>query len=257
MIGHIVRHEPHRRRATVQSTERLSERIVRIVLRLDAESAPVPSLEMAVGEHVKLAFPDPHTGDLDLAAGRDKLVTRDYTIRAVSGGANDSAATLVVDVVLHGSGPGSEWAQAAKEGSVVGVLGPRGSHVMPTDRPRYLVLGDESAHPAVARWLEEAPAESEVQVVIQSPDGGTADLPAREGTRIRHVTGVDGAALADELRALSPRPNELVWAAGEATAMLAVRRVARELGVATEDLKVDGYWKVGVAGRDHHEPLEA
>lgn len=181
MIGTIVRHDAHRRRATVRSVDVLSPRLRRVELAIDAGDAPVPSLPMAVGEHVKLAFPHPDTGIVDLSAGRDALVTRDYTIRAVTTpgetteGAPDNA--LAVDVVLHGSGPGSTWALGATPGSAVGVLGPRGSHVMPDDRSRYLILADESAHPAVARWLEEAPAEAEVNVVIQSPDGTTAALP--------------------------------------------------------------------------------
>jgi hypothetical protein len=38
--------------------------------------------------------------------------------------------------------------------------------------------------------------------------------------------------------------------------MVTVREAARALGVAKDDLEVDGYWKRGIAGRDHHAPLD-
>jgi NADPH-dependent ferric siderophore reductase len=48
-----------------------------------------------------------------------------------------------------------------------------------------------------------------------------------------------------------------VWAAGEATGLIPVRRALRrqrELG--KDRAKVDGYWRRGVAGLDHNAPLD-
>lgn len=250
MIGRRIRHELHRRRGAVSDVHDLSTRLRRVTIALDRGSVPVPHVPMAVGDHVRLALPHPETGRLDLE-GPDRPVLRDYTIRAVP-----EPGSVVVDVVLHGSGPGSSWASAAEVGSAVGVLGPRGSHVMPADRRRYLVLADESAHPAASRWLEEAPVGAAVHVVLETEDSSTADLPRRPEASVTIVAGTDGSGLVRELSALSPRPGDLVWAAGEANAMLAVRRAAKGLGLGTDDVQVDGYWKRGVAGRDHHAPLE-
>ncbi|WP_370894706.1 siderophore-interacting protein [Janibacter sp. GXQ6167] len=251
MIGHRIAHDLHRRHATVHQTTELSPRLRRVELTLEEGAASVPWVDMAVADHVKLAFAG--EGPLDLS-GQRPLVTRDYTVRAVP-----HPERLVVDMLLHGSGdagraPGSRWAATATPGAPVGVLGPRGSRVFPSDRERYVVLGDESAHPAIARWLEEAPASARVDAVISSEDGTTAELPARSGGSVT-VTS-DAHALADQLRDLAPQPGDLVWAAGEATAMLHLRRAAKELGLARDDVHIDGYWKVGVAGRDHHAPLE-
>lgn len=250
MSGRRIRHELHRRRGAVSDVHDLSARLRRVTIALDPGTAPVPHVPMAVGDHIKLAFPHPDTGALDLE-GPERPVLRDYTIRAVP-----EPGSVVVDVVLHGSGPGSTWARGAEVGSTIGVLGPRGSHVMPEDRGRYLVLADESAHPAAARWLEEAPAGAEVHVVLETQDASTADLPHRPEASVTIVAGSDGTGLVRELEALAPEAGDLVWAAGEATAMLAVRRAAKDLGLDKDDVEIDGYWKRGVAGRDHHAPLE-
>jgi NADPH-dependent ferric siderophore reductase len=48
-----------------------------------------------------------------------------------------------------------------------------------------------------------------------------------------------------------------IWAAGEASGLVPVRRrLRRELGLDQNDVKVDGYWKLGVAELDHHAPLD-
>ena len=250
MVGLRIRHDLHRRRGAVAAVDDLSPRLRRVTIALDEGSAPVPHIPMAVGDHVKLAFPHPETGQLELD-GPERPVLRDYTIRAVP-----EPGLVVIDFLLHGTGPGSSWASRAGVGSIVGVLGPRGSHMMPDDRPRYLVLADESAHPAAARWLEEAPVGAEVHVVFETEDGGTANLPERPGASVTIVAGTDGSGLVRVLTALSPEPGDLVWAAGEATAMVAVRRTAKSLGLGKDDVQVDGYWKRGVSGRDHHSPLE-
>jgi len=250
MIGERIRHDLHTRLGAVSEVSDLSDRLRRVRITFEPGTAPVPHIPLAVGDHVKLAFPHPDSGELDLEGG-ERPVMRDYTIRAVP-----DEDSVIVDVVLHGSGPGSTWARGAGVGTRVGVLGPRGSHVMPADRSRYLVLVDDSAHPAAARWLEEAPDGAEVHVVLETEDSLTADLPTRAEASVTVVAGANGTALVRELIALGPRPGDLVWAAGEAGAMLAVRQTAKGLGVAQDDLEVDGYWKRGIAGRDHHAPLD-
>lgn len=39
--------------------------------------------------------------------------------------------------------------------------------------------------------------------------------------------------------------------------MLTVRQAVREFNLSPDDVEIQGYWKAGVAGRDHHEPLES
>jgi NADPH-dependent ferric siderophore reductase len=48
-----------------------------------------------------------------------------------------------------------------------------------------------------------------------------------------------------------------VWAAGEASALVPVRRYLKhEVGLRPDQLDVQGYWKRGIVNRDHHEPVD-
>ncbi|WP_153394918.1 siderophore-interacting protein [Ornithinicoccus halotolerans] len=258
-----VRHELRVREARVSAVADLGPRLRRVVLRLEDGAAAVPWVPGAVGTHVKLAFPHPRTGDLALPTvvdgrpvpGPTRPVLRDYTVRAVP-----DEQHVVVELVVHGEGPASSWAAAASPGSVVGVLGPRGSVVEPTAAGRYLCLGDESALPALARWLEEAPATSVVDVAVQVPDAtGVIDLPTPRDGSVSWLVSDAATALADHLADALAEPAEdrYVWAAGEAGAMVAVRQLLRDSDLPEDRWHVDGYWRQGVAGRDHHAPLES
>jgi NADPH-dependent ferric siderophore reductase len=68
------------------------------------------------------------------------------------------ARTLVLDFALHGEGPAASWAAQAAVGQTLTVAGPRGSFVVPNDFDWYVLIGDETALPAIARRLEELPA---------------------------------------------------------------------------------------------------
>ena len=51
----------------------------------------------------------------------DKVVNRRYTIRAF----DPTAATVTIDVSLHGAGPGTDWIRAARVGDRIDAIGPR------------------------------------------------------------------------------------------------------------------------------------
>lgn len=263
-------HPLHVRHAVVRQVSALGSRMRRVTLALGHDQPPVPWSPLAVGDHVKVAFPHPKTGDLALPTvvddrprmpeGLARPVTRDYTVRAVDDSFEGQHLTL--DFVVHGDGPASTWAQHASPGDVVGLLGPRGSVTEPDDAARYLCFGDETAIPALARWLEEAPDSAPVVVTIQVPGPGSViDLPARDGATVTWLMGEDADTLAHQLRSIEPTPGpgDYVWAAGEAGAMLALRAAAKEMGIGQDPssaVQVDGYWRRGVAGRDHHTPLD-
>ncbi|KUG53321.1 hypothetical protein AVL62_00465 [Serinicoccus chungangensis] len=264
-------HPLHVRRAAVSHVEQLGGRMRRITLGLEAGTPPIPWVRLAVGDHVKVAFPHPTTGELTLPTvvddrpslpeGAQRPVTRDYTVRGVHDA--DQTQQVTIDFVVHGTGPASTWASGARKGDVVGLLGPRGSMTEPADARRYVCLADETALPAVGRWLEEAPAGIPLEVVVQVPDATClVPLPQRADARVTWLMDEEEGTLAESLRSLPPEPGDYVWAAGEAGTMVQVRRAAAELGVGGEALKpsalqVDGYWRRGVPGRDHHEPLES
>lgn len=257
-----IRHDLHLRHAVVAQVADLGTRMRRLTLTLDEGAPAVPWVPLAVGMHLKLCLPHPETGELvapHLVDGRPvpredgkRPLVRDYTVRAVPDDRH-----LVLEMVVHGTGPASAWAAAAAPGARVALVGPRGAEVEPDGYRRYLCLADESALPAAARWLEELPEGAELHVAIQVPDAdAVTQLPDRPGTTVTFLVGSDHHLLAAHLDTLSPGAGDYVWAAGETTAMLAVRRRCVAAELARQAWSVDGYWKVGVAGRDHHAPLE-
>ncbi|MCE3544330.1 siderophore-interacting protein, partial [Escherichia coli] len=82
--------------------------------------------------------------------GDDALIARVYTIRTI----DIERGEVDIDMVVHPGNdtPGSTWALNAKPGGIVGMTGPGGGSV--EDAGRYLLVGDETALPAIGRILE-------------------------------------------------------------------------------------------------------
>ncbi|MDD9205973.1 siderophore-interacting protein, partial [Georgenia sp. 10Sc9-8] len=228
---------------------------------LEGFTAPGPA------DHVKLFVPDPETGELRAPrvgpAGIERPavppIVRDYTPRATRPGEVD------VDVLLHEhSGPVSGWAAAAAPGASAVIGGPRGSKLFPDGAEHLLLGGDETALPALARWLEAAPDGIPVDVLVEVEDAAEEaylDGIARPEHRVRwlHRQGSGSTPLLlDALRSLPARPGVgYAWFAGEATSLVPVRRWLRhESPFDRRNVAVDGYWKRGVVALDHHAPLD-
>lgn len=260
MSGVVQRHRaPLRRRLLhVVRTMDLSPTFRRIIFSGDDLEQDFPFAHFAPGDHVKIFFPDPNTGEVAFpepdASPKDRpaLTVRDYTVRAF----NPYARELAIEFVLHPHGPAGRWAAAAVPGDTVGIAGPRGHKLLPQNYDHYLIAGDESALPALARFLEEAPASAQVTAAISVADA-SAQIPltTRQNHRVMWVdrSGEPDNPLETALRQLDLPRNLFVFAAGEATALKPIRRYLRfERGIPKEQIKVDGYWKQGVIALDHH-----
>lgn len=185
---------------------------------------------------------------------------REYTPRRY----DPAAGELAFDFVVHGDGPASNWARNAEPGHYLGVSGPRRSRVVTGDVEWYLLAGDETGLPSIARRLEELPAGMPVFAVVEVANAEEEE-PLETGADLKliwlhrdEVAGDPTNLLADALRDLElPDGNGFAWAAGEANAMRAVRRhLLGERGLSPEQARVTGYWKRAVANYDHHQPLE-
>lgn len=262
-----LRHELKRRRIRVLRTESVAPGLARITFGgedLEGFAAPGP------GDHVKVFFPDPASGELtlpDFSSGRPRVpegggevIVRDYTPYAFRPDAA-SGPELDIDFVLHGdNGPASAWAARASAGDELAIGGPRGSLLPPTGIDGAVIVADESALPAAARWLD-ALHDLPVTGLFSVEDPGTAVyLSGREHDRhrLRWFSGADReAALAEALRGLAISEGALVFLAGEANALIPLRRyLRRELGLPKEQVEAHGYWKRGIIALDHHAPLD-
>lgn len=230
-----VRRETRRRRATVAQTSMLTPRMKRIVFRSDEfgdfESA-------SPDDHVKLFVP----GTED-ASG--KPASRDYTPRAF----DRAAGTLTIDFVLHDAGSATSWAAAAAPGDEILIGGPRGSAIVPDDFDWYLLIGDETALPAIARRLEELRAGVPVRCILLAEDARDRVELKTDTVLSEHWLFREGdpepdaervcAAIAAETR---PGGEGFVFIAAEANTAQAIKREILASGHNSAWLKASGYW---------------
>ncbi|MEO8118161.1 MAG: siderophore-interacting protein, partial [Rhodoferax sp.] len=166
-----------------------------------------------------------------------------------------AACELTIEFALHGDGPAANWAARAASGQRATIAGPRGSFVIPLDFDWHLLVGDETALPAIARRLEELPANVRAIVLLH-----VADETDRRSLVSAADLSVHWIAEADELlsavRALAlPGGEGYAWCAGEASAMATLRRVlVDEKGLDRHAVRAAAYWKRGAAA--HHENIE-
>ncbi|MGO2092055.1 siderophore-interacting protein [Mycetocola reblochoni] len=249
------------REVEVVRTTRLSDTMIR--LTFGGEGAA--GFESAIfDEHVKLIFPEPDTGELrlplpdgdDLIWPRPIPTSREYTVRAH----RPDAQEIDIDFVVHASGLASDWARDAQPGDRAHIAGPPGGYRVSDDYDFYVLVADETALPAVARWLEESPRSRSGAVVVEV-EGPRSEqsLDAPEGVSVTWLHG-GGAATDNLIRgALAVEIPEgsrvFVWLAGEAGAIKPLRRWVRdELGLTKHHSSITGYWKRGIA--DTHEHLD-
>ncbi|PPG10269.1 MULTISPECIES: siderophore-interacting protein [unclassified Rathayibacter] len=249
---------------TVLRTERLTGHLVRVHLGGDGLDAFLaesdPERLAATDRYVKLLLP-PRGSDLqppfDLDALRASVapeqlpVRRTYTVRSV----DLERRSIAVDFVVHGDeGVAGPWALAAAPGDRIALSAPGGAW-SPSADPEvvHLLLGDDSALPAIASALEGMPAHARGLVLIEVDSAADElDLPAPAGVEVRwlHRGGLEaGRALVAAVRA-EPRPEGVleVFAHGERTAMKQLRALLQdEWGVERRALSLSAYWALGRA----------
>jgi NADPH-dependent ferric siderophore reductase len=177
---------------------------------------------------------------------------RSYTVRSL----DLAAGTIDVDFVLHGDhGVGSRWALNARPGDIIGARGPTGRRRPEADW--YLLVGDETALPVIARTLESLPANAKGVAIIevseeseQQPFKFNADIEIRWLHRNGAEPGTT-SLLVDAVRAVEMPPTSTrihAMAGVEYTAFKAIRRYWRdELKLDRKDVLPVAYWRRGRA----------
>ncbi|WP_426205951.1 siderophore-interacting protein [Pseudomonas sp. TWP3-1] len=245
---HRVMHEIKRRRLEVLRVVDLTPRMRRITLG-GPELAGFISL--GTDDHVKLLFPQnaeqsAALENLVLGAGKTDAPMpemRDYTPRRY----DLDTLELDIDFVLHGDGPASTWAEQAKPGQFLHIGGPRGSMIVPDIFDSYLLIGDETALPAIARRLEGLASNRKALVVIEVANGGEQQV--LESAAQVNVIWVlrDGGKdnlLATVKQLQVPKGNLYAWVATESKVSRQIRRVLLdEHGLDEQFVKAAGYWR--------------
>lgn len=245
-----VRFDTRRRELQVAGITTLSPHMRRIELQGDLEGFQ----SLGFDDHVKLFLPDPDTGILVLPGeetGGARPIGRDYTPRRF----DVAAGILVVDFAIHGidgnAGPATRWAARAQPGDRLHIGGPRGSMIPPDGYDTYLLIGDDTALPAIGRRLAELPAGTHVLVLaeVDTPED-RLDFPTRANAAIHWIfrAGAHGGrGLADAVAHMSlPDQSVHAWVATEAgQARLIRQHLTERLGLDPQAMKVAGYWLKG------------
>lgn len=249
------RQPPDFRRVTVERTERLSPRLVKVTLagpELQGFSVDEPAAS------VRLLLPSPGADDLVVPTweGNEFLLPDGArpTIRTLTPLRDTAnAPSLDVAIVIHGHGAASEWARSAAPGNGAAISGPGRGYAVDPEATGFLLGGDETAIPAITQLLEVLPADSavEVHVEIADPQARLA-LPAHpHATAWWHENPADqppGDALVAAVCGADIAPGTRVWVAGEAAAVQRIRKhLFEERGLSRAQAMVRGYWKHGRA----------
>jgi NADPH-dependent ferric siderophore reductase len=240
---------------TVERREQLSPHTVRIT----AGGAGFDALRMNefTDKYAKIIFADPNLGltpPYDLAALRESLppdqrpVTRTYTLRR----ADTERQRVVIDFVVHGDkGIAAPWAARAEPGDVLTMSGSGGAYRPDPDSDWHLLVGDESALPAICSALEALPGDARGIAYLETSDPGEfLDATPPAGVEVvwlhRPEPGSQPQMLADALLAGSWLPGRAdVFAHGERESMKAVRAALKTRLGDGDQLSLSGYWAAG------------
>jgi NADPH-dependent ferric siderophore reductase len=216
---------------------------------------------------------------------------RVYTVRAI----RPIERELDVDFVVHGDGTAARWLATAVVGDEIIIIGPDALSVNsglgidwhPGHAHDLLLVGDETAAPAIASILESLPEHREAHALIEVPsvadalridhsdrarvswlprdggDPGSALVPAvRDWVDARpHLIGTTLAASAQsvdesndpdaivwDVPAAPTGSNLYAWVAGEAGVITTIRRyLVRDVGIERGQVAFMGYWRRGKA----------
>ena len=246
------REPPPLRPVTVVSRSEVSPRLLRLAFE-------GPALGDLVVEHpaasVRLLVPSPGSTELVWPAwnGNEFLLPdgtrpalRTFTPLRV----DRAAGRLELEIVRHPGGAVSGWAETVEPGAGAAISGPGSGYEIDPQVDRYLLLGDETALPAVSQLLGSLPGHASVEVHVELVVAeAEIELPAHPGATVSwHVRTGDqppGANLVGVVAALDDvDPGTRVWAAGEAASMQAIRtRLFDALAVPRGQATIRGYWK--------------
>ncbi|WP_082097116.1 siderophore-interacting protein [Demequina gelatinilytica] len=224
------------RTLTVVRTERLTPAMIRVLLTgPDLDELP----ELALTDHyVKLRFGD---------------VTRTYTIRSL----DRETRELAIDFVIHGDeGLAGPWAASAQPGDTITFAGPGGGWAPSADADAHVLVGDESALPAIAAALDRLKAtrrDARVDVFLEV--AGLAEqqeLPATAATTVTWIHRAPGDGYGEALtRAVIdadlPDGRIEAFVHGNADMVKPLRRhLFNERGIPRDQVSISGYWRTGM-----------
>ncbi|MCV7332680.1 siderophore-interacting protein [Mycobacterium cookii] len=251
----------------VVRTEHITSHMIRVVLGGKGFDTFTPS--EFTDSYVKLIFVDddvdvaalPHPLTLDSFAdlpAAKKPVVRTITVRR----ADADVRELTVDIAVHGDhGAAGPWAAKATPGQPAYLMGPSGAYSPDPAADWHLLVGDETALPAISVALEALPANAIGQVFIEvaepddeiplaAPDGVQVNWILRGGRAdlVGEERAGDNSPLVEAVRTAHWLPGQVhAFVHGEAQAVMHSLRpyIRKERGVDAKWASISGYWRRG------------
>ncbi|WP_435299592.1 siderophore-interacting protein [Timonella sp. A28] len=249
---------PVRVRAIFEATVVERTRLSATMLRLTFSSEQFIGLAdvMCTDTYVKLILPDPTEPTRD--------VMRSYTIRAC----DPSAGTIDIDFALHGrGGVAAVWASNAAVGDRAVFKGMGGGYIPAPHAPWHLMIGDDSALPAIAAALETLNEHADVEIIVVAEDPHEL-----LGEDRRALASVAGSGMRPDVRVVSSTEEVLAlidaayerntiphaFVHGEAGMVRAVRKQLRTVhAMPMSALSISGYWREGATDEQWREAKSA
>lgn len=245
----------------VETTTRLTPSLVRVVLGGDGLTGFTMPPE--TDAYVNLALPPegaPYGPVFEPAVVREEHdrawwpARRRYTVRAWDA----DRGRLTLDFVVHGdTGVAGRWAAHAAPGDVLVFEGPGSGYRPAPDADWHLLVGDESALPAIAASLAVVPAGRPVVVRLVCDDAAhevPLETPGELDLGWLHRAGhADPAALlVTSLEQLDfPAGRLHAFVHGEADEIRAVRRhLLVDRGLTRADMSCSPYWRRTMTDED-------
>ncbi len=171
---------------------------------------------------------------------------RNYTVRLRGPGPRQ----ITVDFVVHERGVASDWVRSVERGDQVVLAHARSWYRPPADTDWQLLVADLSGLPALARILDELPADTHATAIVEvGDDSDLAYLPRREGVELVTSVGTGNGYAESALTALvgdfvHPEGRGYCWFAGEALPSRQIRKNLRSTyGFTPAQFDIIGYWR--------------
>lgn len=239
-----IRNDSVFRRAVLAERTELTDRYLRVRLAgEDLRGFTSPGAD----DHIRVFFP-PAGQTPTSVTGLREAPSREYTPLAWDA----DAGVLELEFVRHdGDGVGAMWAWQAPIGSVVGVGGPRGSTVFQGRPDAWFLAGDETAIPAIRRFLSMAGSDATGHVLIEVSDSGREvpiEHPAGVLLEYVHREGIPATdALINRIEKFTvddrPAGDVFVFMAAERSIVKPGRALACDRwGIDPDKTIIKGYW---------------